>query len=44
MRGIRSDCVALCQSGMPAGQKMGPQFIGMPWGAIDCRGRIGSPR
>ena len=33
--GITSDCVELCQQGMPAGQKMGPQLIGMPWGAID---------
>ncbi len=33
--GITSDCVDLCQGGMPAGQKMGPQYIGMPWGAID---------
>ena len=33
--GITSDCVDLCQGGMPAGQKMGPQYIGMPWGAVD---------
>ena len=33
--GITSDCVELCQDGMPAGQKMGPQYIGMPWGAVD---------
>ena len=33
--GITSDCAELCQNGMPAGQKMGPQYIGMPWGAID---------
>lgn len=33
--GITSDCVDLCKNGMPAGQKMGPQYIGMPWGAVD---------
>ena len=32
--GITSDCADLCQNGMPAGQKMGPQYIGMPWGAV----------
>ena len=33
--GITSDCPDLCRNGMPAGQKMGPQYIGMPWGAVD---------
>jgi beta-glucosidase len=33
--GITGDCVEQCKDGMPAGQKMGPQYIGMPWGAVD---------
>lgn len=33
--GITSDCTALCQDGMPAGQRATPAQIGMPWGVMD---------
>ena len=29
---ITNDCDALCRSGVPAGQHMGPEQIGTPWG------------
>ena len=33
--GITSDCTALCQNGMPAGQRATTAQIGMPWGAME---------